>query len=280
MSSLHLIRLPVLMQRLSIFAAERNIGWNQGRSRDGRVEALAFDEGLALHHLLTETFGRGLLQPFRLMVAPGAERASLYAYSASPGPELADGGRTFATPEAAGICDLAQLESKLMPGLWRAGQRLGFDVRVRPVSRLLKPLQKATGERVRKGAVDEAFRKGAEVDAFLAEALRRFPAAIGEDDTMQAAGRSREAVYTGWLAARFGASAMLDPGTRLAHFRRSRLVRGGQGLDGPDATLHGTLTVLDPQDFAEKLARGIGRHRAYGYGMLLLRPPGTNPMEN
>ena len=32
-------------------------------------------------------------------------------------------------------------------------------------------------------------------------------------------------------------------------------------------------TVTDPVAFVGLLARGMGRHRSYGYGMLLLRPP-------
>jgi len=31
--------------------------------------------------------------------------------------------------------------------------------------------------------------------------------------------------------------------------------------------------VRDPTGFAALLARGVGRHRAFGFGMLLLRPP-------
>ena len=37
--------------------------------------------------------------------------------------------------------------------------------------------------------------------------------------------------------------------------------------------MRGILTITDPIAFAELLKRGVGRHRAYGYGMLLLRPP-------
>ena len=48
---------------------------------------------------------------------------------------------------------------------------------------------------------------------------------------------------------------------------------------GPDATLNGTLRINDPNEFRTKLRTGIGRHKAYGYGMLLLRPPDSLPME-
>ena len=47
--------------------------------------------------------------------------------------------------------------------------------------------------------------------------------------------------------------------------RRSRLV------SGPDAVLAGQLRVANPQAFAQLLARGVGRHRAFGFGLFLLR---------
>jgi CRISPR system Cascade subunit CasE len=34
----------------------------------------------------------------------------------------------------------------------------------------------------------------------------------------------------------------------------------------------GALEVTEPGTFASSLTRGIGRHRAFGFGMLLLRP--------
>ena len=36
--------------------------------------------------------------------------------------------------------------------------------------------------------------------------------------------------------------------------------------------MQGVLTITDGGAFASLLARGVGRHRAYGYGMMLLRP--------
>jgi CRISPR system Cascade subunit CasE len=43
--------------------------------------------------------------------------------------------------------------------------------------------------------------------------------------------------------------------------------------EGPDAVLEGVLEVVDGEAFAALLRRGVGRHRAFGFGMLLLRPP-------
>ena len=91
---------------------------------------------------------------------------------------------------------------------------------------------------------------------------------------MLKAGRSRELVYADWLAERLGGAATLEPGVRLAHFLRRRAARTGMAPEGPDVTLQGNLIVSDPVRFHQILANGLGRHKAYGYGMLLLRPPG------
>ena len=113
------------------------------------------------------------------------------------------------------------------------------------------------------------IRAGSEVDAFLVEALRGSPrAANGE-------GRIRQEVYLDWVSERLAPVVELDrPASSLVRFRRTRVARKGGHPEGPEAVIHGVLVVVDPRAFAEMLARGVGRHRAYGYGMLLLRPPG------
>ena len=89
--------------------------------------------------------------------------------------------------------------------------------------------------------------------------------------------RKREQVYAEWLSAkmtRSGGASLDVEATKLVSFQRTQSVRKlhTRHSEGPDAVMRGTLTVADPAAFAALLARGIGRHRAYGYGMLLLRP--------
>lgn len=254
MSSLFLIRVPIAMGELGRWAGER--GWIRRRNRD-----VGFDEGRALHHLVDEVFGPGVLRPFRLLVAPRRTVGSLYAYCQSDGEVLREKGRIQAPPEHLSVLKIDRLEEKRMPTAWAAGQRIGFDLRVRPVRRLKTDL----------GTDEESFRKGAELDAFLIEALRRH----SRDRTgMAGDARVREAVYLDWLAERLAPEAELDrQATRLARFQRTRVSRGTAGPEGPDATFHGVLRVNAPERFTALLARGVGRHRAYGYGMLLLRPP-------
>lgn len=239
--TLHLVELPLQLGALHTWAGTREIGHG------------IFDEGMALHHLLAEVFGPGKLHPFRLMVSPRAVRATIYAYAACPADVLRESARSVAGPAEVEILPLDRLRSvPRPPETWRAGLRLGFDLKVRPMVRLASPLESG-GRR---------FSKGAEIDAFLAETLRNDRA------------RPREEVYLDWLASRLAPAAELERDcTRMRSFRRLRGKRGGRAIEGPDAVFLGTLTIRDPLGFADMLARGTGRHRAYGYGMLLLRPP-------
>ncbi|WP_347267664.1 type I-E CRISPR-associated protein Cas6/Cse3/CasE [Paracoccus sp. (in: a-proteobacteria)] len=235
--SLHLVELPLSLPALNRWAGPRS--FSRG----------VFDEGLALHHLLGEVFGPAALQPFRLMVAPRTQQGTVYAYASRPAAELRRDAQAVLGPAHADVVTLEALRSLPRPAEgWREGQRLGFDVRLRPVVRLAK----AAG----------GFAKGAEIDAFLAEALR------------SDAPRAREAVYLDWLAQRLAPAARLDPdASRLHAFQRSTVTRNGRRLEGPEVIIHGTLTITDTAAFGNLLARGIGRHRSYGFGMLLLRPP-------
>lgn len=244
--TLHLIRLGLGPATLAEWAARR-----------GLARASGFDEGRALHHLLGETFGPGALQPFRLLAAPGGQEANLYAYSSASLEILRETAEAIALPDALAVLPLRGLEAKPMPASWRPGQRLGFDIRVRPVVRLAKPVPAHADLR---GRAQPERRAGAETDAFLARLLRAGGAT------------TREAVYVDWLADRLAPAARLEE-ARLTRFERSRAVRSSL-TEGPDATLQGTLEIADPEAFAALLARGVGRHRAYGYGMLLPRAPG------
>ena len=252
--TLHLVRIPMDTDKLARWAGQR--GWAQ---RAGHHTA--FDEGRALHHLITEALGPGMFKAFRLLVASRKTAGNLYAYSLLDAEALRTAAETHALTEHLAVFRPEQIESKPMPSNWHRGQRLGFDVRARPVRRLRKELATPHGQ----------FREGAEVDAFLVHALRHSPDA----DT---AAHNRESAYLDWLAEQLAPAATLQPEhSRLARFRRVRVARSGQGPEGPDATIHGDLVVADPSSFSTLLARGAGRHRAYGYGMVLLRPPNQRP---
>lgn len=255
--TLQLVRLPVDLAALARVAGER--GWTRGRRQH-------FDEGATLHHLLGETFGAAALQPFRLTVAPRQRHGRVYAYTTQAPAELTETAEIAATPEVIAALSPTDLQAKPMPSEWHAGRRVGFDVRLRPTVRLSSAIPAPDTPSDRRA---QGFSKGAEVDAYLAEALRH----PGQDD-MASSGRSREQVYVDWLAQRLGTVATLEV-ARLAAFRRSVAARGGKAQEAPDIVMHGTVTINEPKRFKGLLTNGIGRHRAYGYGMLLLRPPAS-----
>lgn len=240
---LHMLQMPLIPERLERFGA----GLGLWRSGDG-------DGGYLLHALLTALFGAAAPKPFVLQQRAGRP-PTLLAYAPCDLPQLAETAMLQADPDVYRIVDWDHAAAKPMPE-FKAGQRLDFTVRVRPV--------------VRVGRAHPVFGAGAEVDAFLvrAEADRDAPKP------------DRVAVYRDWLAARMTASGATLDDMRLAGQRRSSLAR--KNAEGKrvalrqqvDVDLAGILTVAEPTAFRGLLARGVGRHRAFGFGMLLLRPAG------
>lgn len=212
------------------------------------------DLGYALHGLLRAAFGDEAPQPF-LYAGP---REGLLAYTRlSPGelrerallapPDVAQALGLDAGPASPG------LSVRAFPTRWAPGHVLGFSVRVRPVVR--------------------ANQSGKERDAFLAAVER-------------AAGQpvERAPVYVQWLREqlqRQGGAELMDASLErfrlLDVMRLGRRADGGEGraarrVTGPDVVLGGHLRVLDAGAFAELVARGVGRHRGFGFGLLQLRP--------
>lgn len=272
--SLHIVRTMIDRVALTTFAA--------------RTNTLDDDLGYTLHLALRRRFGGASPQPFRLLdptETTGSHRDKatgqgpmLLGYVPDPAPLQQTAAPMRASPpdplgewgaetvEAQALLRRifpAPFEAKAMPPVadWRAGQRLAFEVLVRPVRR-----HSAKVEALRKNSGKGS---GGERDAFLnaVETLEK-----------GAHGVTRAAVYSGWLAERFGEAATLER-CEMTRFRRSRVVRSvtgkrfkGRGIEGPEALMEGVLAVREPGRFAAVLARGVGRHVAFGYGMLLLRP--------
>ena len=237
----------------------------------------AFDEGYAMHCLLKESFGEGAPKPFRIIAPRGGRKGVLYGYADADADELRELADCFADPLQACILPAESVQSKAMPDNWRAGQRLGFEALIRPVVRSRGVGAAISGyDSVHDAAARRPdYQRGArtvEIDAFQYEGSPLGRGAMRENE------RTREKVYSEWLDKRLSrrGGASLEGKATLQSFRRTRAVRKlrASSSEGPSALMRGTLVVGDdPAAFAELLRRGVGRHRAYGYGMLLLRPP-------
>ncbi len=213
------------------------------------------DPDHAMHCLLAECFGEAAPKSFRAIFPRRGSGAVLYGYGQADAGALREAANTYADPLQSKILPAGSLDSKLMPAEWPREKRMGFEVRIRPIIRRSQ---------------NAACRPGKEQDAFQAEA---------DNHPKGEMPRTREEVYRDWLSGQFAAkggagleSAALQSFQRTRAFRR----RHTRYSEGPDAVMRGILKVIDPDAFAELLARGVGRHRAYGYGMLLLRPAGKD----
>ena len=211
------------------------------------------DPDHAMHCLLTECFGDLAPKPFRVIMPRSGTIGVLYGYGQADADTLREAAGICADPLQCRVMPTDKLDSKPMPTEWQPGKRLGFETRIRPIVRRSR---------------NDPSRPAREWDAFQSEASQH-PRAGME--------RSREEVYSDWLAEQFErrGGAQLEPElTRLVSFQRTRAVRKryARHSEGPDAVMRGILAITDPAAFARLLARGVGRHRAYGYGMLLLRP--------
>jgi CRISPR system Cascade subunit CasE len=212
------------------------------------------DAGYALHALLRTAFGALAPKPFWYRGA----REGLLAFTTHD-PESLRQNAALAPPEVATVLGLDAgagtlgLIFRRYPTIWQTGHQLNFEVRVRPVVRV---------------------RDGAERDVFQLQAERK---------PSDSAILTRASVYSEWLRQqllRHEAAKLVS--AELIQFRLTSLLRQTvpqadgsrtRGLvTGPEAVLTGRLEVNNPEAFSSLLARGIGRHRAFGFGLLLLRP--------
>jgi CRISPR system Cascade subunit CasE len=280
--TLHMLHLPIVPRMLM------ECGRQHGLLDDTR----SVDLGYLVHSLFARLWQDGAPKPFDIQDhqaggLPGDRDGALLSVLAyAPyGMDAAQAtARSSSDSQALAAIAWDRARSKIVPDLV-PGQRAGFRVRVCPTIRI--------------GKHHPSLAHGMEVDPYMAvierELAARLPAGDGERRRLKplvvAAAPEREAVYRDWLAARFANAVHLEA-VRLTALRDARLWRRGEPRPGApglmykrprprfrdraaigrrEAVFEGTLQVIDAAGFHALLARGIGRHRAFGFGMLLLR---------
>jgi CRISPR system Cascade subunit CasE len=231
-----------------------------GLARKRNIPLRDLDEGYLVHCLLTELWQSKAPAPFLLKGASvhdewgGRGIVDVWGYTTTTSEQLQAHAQEFGDPELLG-CLAGPLHGKEMP-LFAAGRRLAFTVRACPIVRTKSP--------------SDPTRKR-EVDAYIAARV-----AIGDDAP------PREEVYLRWLRDRFANSSATLQQARVLGMKRERVTRRTQGaertartFERPDVTFEGELTVNDASAFGVMLGHGVGRHRAFGFGMLLLSAPGA-----
>lgn len=235
------------------------------------------DPGYLWHRALRDAFGSLAPQPFRAL-DPSAKRVGSVDSGGKPTRLLGYGpadenqlraALALAASDLDRVFPRDRIRSKELPLPFTTGRRLAFETRVCPIVRT----RRSDGTQQR------------ELDVFVHHAFGMADEARPE----------REPVYRAWLTDRLAAAGCRLLTARMTSFRLGPLVRRRHASpsertrteDGParrllavdrgaarrpEVVFDGVLEVTDPETFASGLARGIGRHRAFGFGMLLLRP--------
>jgi CRISPR system Cascade subunit CasE len=199
--------------------------------------------GYTLHAWLTALFGEAAPKPFRYF----EKRQEVLAYAPLDAHTLLAIAEERGSLAALAALDTANVASKPMPTGWRAGQRLHLEVLACPVSR-----------------------KGEEEKDVYLRALDR----QGEGAP------SRSAVYRQWFARQWQEVVALEQVELLGMSARARLLRRARNgsnrllsIERPQALFAAEAVIRDPERFGAMLSRGIGRHRTFGFGMVLVAPP-------
>lgn len=232
MSELHLVRLRVRSPEFMRFAKDQGL-LNSNEDR----------AGYAMHAWLAAMFGSRAPKPFRFDPFKG----ELLGYCDNTAAALAEQAQAFASPIAHSVLAPDSLVSKAMPLQWPVGRALRLDVEVCPVSR----------------------KDDDEKDVYL-RALDR----LGD------AAPTREVVYCEWLRGQLEPALSIDALEISALSQRERMMRpdrttGSRRLrlvERPRVRFLIQARIRESDQFAQLLARGVGRHRAFGFGMFLLGP--------
>jgi CRISPR system Cascade subunit CasE len=247
---LHLIRIPVDSRKLYEFARRNGLPSHE------------LDEGYATHALLSALFDHGAQpqdrvspKPFRLM-DPTSRKIEVFGYARVDHSVLRERARAFADPLSWDVCDLEDMASRPVP-FFEPGRKLGFSVRACPVRRVAKR--------------GNQRQERAEVDVFLAKSWEVNDPSVKLD---------REGIYREWLAEqleRGGGARLLEASLKShqrepMHRRTQGEHRKGRRVSHPSIVFEGVLEVLDSSAMHGTIARGLGRHRSFGFGMILLRP--------
>lgn len=221
------------------------------------------DLGYASHAWLSASLGKLAPKPFRLLESKDGLR--ILGYTNSDREKLIEYSQTFAKPQALEVCQWKKVASKKMPSQWTPGHVLGFELRACPIIR---------GERERDiflAALDKNSNGDlpSRVDIYLKWLIQHMKATtIKGGDFIDHREKAHSPIVE-LLLNKISLSGFRKVNT-LRYARRNNSVQG-KIIELPDAIFTGELTICDPDQFATLVYHGIGRHRAFGFGMLLLK---------
>jgi len=153
--------------------------------------------------------------------------------------ELLDLAKINAAIDVYNMVDWSSFQAKPLPNQWTPGRVYRFRVRCVPVQRI----------------------HGREMDIFPK---------FGRP-------QDRNRVYSSWIERQFSKYGVSVLDCSMERFQLSTQFRRTQGehrkgvvFQSPDAIMSGVLRIEDPVGFSRLLCEGIGHHRGFGYGLVLI----------
>ena len=237
----------------------------------GHRRRLGGDTAYLVHAASRQAFGTLGPQPF--LIQP--ERSRILGYTSASEEYLRNSHAATANSDSLlhAVFTLPEICLRTMPDQWCSGRRYHFSVFCRPTVRHTYDLDGPAAEKVK-----------VESDVWLRKTYTDWKAA-GKPDTLRAYRQLHkgeiEETYVRWLEKRFMPAAELEYAVVSGSRSTAMTARSSKDHDGaptrsskrswPETTFTGTLTVADPAAFDRLIRHGVGRHIAFGFGMLLLR---------
>lgn len=220
-----------------IYLSEIRLSTEKAYRWGRRIGIGSFDEAYLAHSVLAACYGEYYPKPF--VIASSGRSIRVLGYTRVDGANLERARQIGSDPEVNEI--VISETSKKMPSDWRAGETLGFRLKATPVRRV----------------------RGKDRDAYQA--------GIHEPGT-------RYERYMDWLVERLSPTCKIVS-VEVENFKFEKILRrkhdtsrSATPITVPSATFVGALTITNPAGFNNAISNGIGRHKAFGYGALLLRP--------
>lgn len=224
------------------------------------------DLGYVIHSWLTEVFTDLAPSPFSWTI--DQQRVTILGYTHVGESELRE---RHARAEVSLRNIAASPDAKQLPSQWPVGQTLAFRAQVCPIRRLSrkgKGLPPAPND-----PHQRPVRSGAEIDAWQHH--------LATCQVQNQQPQTRDEIYRTWFIERWDSDAaelLTWDAIGLQRLRMQR--RGTTKADGsrpahvvtlPSLTISGRCRIRDGDAFTRLLAHGVGRHRAFGFGMILVK---------
>ena len=259
MKQLHMIRLRV--DPLSVMDIDDTKKLYRNVSDD---EMYAMDWGYLLHVYLKELFGNAAPKVFSADTNKIHDGIPVLGYTSADAKVLKKDSGEFANPRIWASVDWKSFASKPIPDTFRQGQRMHFSLRTAPVIRQHRKVAEDGS------VIDERV----EIDPFLREVSRADPNTRLD----------RFSIYRQWFLEKM----KRDQGVKIldvavTEFQLRKFVRrtGAKMVKDritkypvrPSVTFKGSLEIADLERFYQLLECGVGRHKTFGFGMMLLQRP-------